>query len=126
MCELQAISEALGVFRRERKGTAAERDAFERFGNRVADCSTTDPSTAPTAAGVKVRKKPADGVASDSKSIRQLYRETVMAVDHFEDEYDETLLEHVDAELGPDFVAAVSGDDALTPPYKDHSSVRPE
>lgn len=54
-----------------------------------------------------------DGEGLDA--VRAAYRETMMAVPHYETEYGEALVANVKAELGPDLAAALTEAPALTP-----------
>lgn len=47
--------------------------------------------------------------------IRDTYRESVMAVEHFETDYDESLEEHMAVELSPELAAAVVDGSQVTP-----------
>jgi hypothetical protein len=102
----------------ERDRVAAELAAFERFGERVRAFSPRNTTSAEAFADGPVVARsstdPPDGRA-DVERIRQMYRETAMAVDHFEDDYDETLGEHARAELGPDAGGALAEGRDLTP-----------
>lgn len=103
---------------RERDRVAAELAAFERFSERVRAFSPRRTASAEAFADGPVVARsstdPPDG-QSDIDRIRQLYRETAMAVDHFEEDYDETLGEHARAELGPDAGSALAEGRDLTP-----------
>ena len=103
---------------RERDRVAAELAAFERFGERVRAFSPRSTASAEAFAdGPVVARSSTDppDARSDIERIRQMYRETAMAVDHFEEDYDETLGEHARAELGPDAGGALAEGRDLTP-----------
>lgn len=86
----------------ERRRTVAERDAFEAFADRVRDVQPVTATTAPTPL--------VDRTASGSlESIRDAYRQTVMAVPHYEEEYGQGYATDVADELGPDVAAALTG-----------------
>jgi hypothetical protein len=53
--------------------------------------------------------------AATVKDVRDAYRETVLAVPHYEDEYDEPLVENLEAELGPTLARNLIKGDVVTP-----------
>jgi hypothetical protein len=93
---------------------AAERDAFRRFAARIegvgADAGAA--SVAGTDAPVSVRTKPPD---SGMGTVTEAYRQTVMDVEHFGEEYDESLATNAAAELSPEVAAALASRGTLTP-----------
>jgi hypothetical protein len=89
----------------ERAEVAAERDAFATFAERVEACPTRSPSSVgpgsmPPAIAIR-----SDDAPDHAACLRRAYRETVMAVDH----YDEPLVVNAAAELGPDIATALDG-----------------
>lgn len=94
----EPISNALETAQREHREVARERDALEAFADRVSDLSTT-PSRSSPPATVTLRSS---HQSADIEALRQAYRETVMAVSHYEEVYDESLVVNVRAELGPE------------------------
>jgi hypothetical protein len=97
------IAEARSLLDRERERTAAERDALTEFERQVSGIETTQP--VPTGgAAVSVTSDPAD---RQLERVRDAYRETVMAVPHYETEYGEPIAVNMSAELGEEIVAAV-------------------
>lgn len=102
----------------ERDRVADELAAFERFSERVRSFSPQSTASAEAFVDgpVVARGSTAPpGGQSDIERIRQMYRETAMAVDHFEEDYGETLGEHARAELGPDAGGALAEGRDLTP-----------
>jgi hypothetical protein len=59
----------------------------------------------------------AETTTSDSASeqIRTSYRETVMVVPHYNDEYDESLAANLNAEFGPDLATPIIENERVTP-----------
>jgi hypothetical protein len=101
----------------EHRRTAAERDAFAQFADRIAALDISA-DTAPT------RTQPAATqtlLQADSQSDTQLadartaYRETVMSVPHYAEEYDESLQKHLTAELSPEIATALTTGDQFIP-----------
>nr|WP_185194153.1 hypothetical protein [Halobellus ruber] len=58
---------------------------------------------------------PAVPAGDSTATVRDLYRDTVMSVDHYEAEYDEPLETNLTAELGLDLATAVNTTDVLHP-----------
>ncbi|WP_159904367.1 DUF7260 family protein [Salinirussus salinus] len=112
------IERALDVVEAETALLRRERDAFERFLRRVGNLQVNTPATgavgqtAPEASGAAPAQSTLiTGDAPDGlEGVRTAYRETVMAVSHYDREYGESLAEHAAAELGETVAAQlVSG-----------------
>lgn len=108
------IPEALSIVQEERERTAAEEAAFENFSERVVALNTTEVKPATPTAGTTLTS-PETETAAQLEDVRAAYRNTVMTVPHYEEEYDEPLTENMAAELGTDLAGFVHGDDILTP-----------
>ena len=112
------VRSAIEAVSTERQRTAAERDAFDRFADRVdavdisTDCSTPRPDR-PATTQVALRTE------SQSKSpltdTRIAFRETVMDVSHYEEEYDESLKEHLSVEFSPEIATALTTGEQFIP-----------
>lgn len=81
--------------------------AYEQFAKRIAAVGTTGPAS---------RTLAADMVSSvdsstSAKPFREAFRDTVMSVSHYEDEYDEPLNVHVGSELSPELACGLRADD---------------
>jgi type II secretory pathway pseudopilin PulG len=110
---LAHVYDARDALADERERVADERDAFRRFAAKVQGIdASAGRATAGTDAPVAVRTKPPD---SGMGTVREAYRETVMGVPHFDDEYDEELVTNATAELSPEVAAALAGNGPLTP-----------
>lgn len=121
------IKEARSCCREERRRVADERDAFGEFAKRISRLTPTDTAgtgsasartrpddAAPTTGGPVVGAHSGFNVRDDRDpgldQVVDAYRETVTAVPHFEEEYDETVSESLAEELGHDTaVVTVSG-----------------
>lgn len=118
---LQHVSRARSEVAEEQSRTARERDAFAKFAQRVAKL---DPSpsghqiAAPEGATATVAM--AGNTPSDDRleAVRDAYRETVMAMPHYEEEYAEPLGYHLREEFGEEVATAVTGGSRLTPELK--------
>lgn len=122
LSHLEGAREALS---REVERTRAERDAFARFGRRVARLESSRPTAltqTPTGGGTNVLTVATGGTSADGGELAQAraaYRETVMATAHYEEEYDETLAENVAQEFSDAVARAlVEEGGALTPPLR--------
>lgn len=116
------LRDALTLVDEERSHTAAERDALENFAREVA---ALDPTAEPAAQSVsasgapvmtQARTIPAEPPPNgDLDTVASAYRNTLMAVPHYADEYDESLAENMAAEFGQELAAAVVDGSQLTP-----------
>ncbi|EMA66408.1 DUF7260 family protein [Halorubrum kocurii] len=120
---LAYVRDAKADCRSERRRVLDERDAFEEFADRV---SGLDP--APASSTASALDGPATAVrtvstvnrgkgAGDDVRLRRVlaaYRDTVMALPHYREEYDETVPESLAAELGPDTAAALAANGTLS------------
>ena len=126
------LRDARAALDTERTRTTAERDAFARFARRV-DAIEGDQARTPSASGSKPSGAPGNAATIGTRQhqqrqqrqpsqglreVRNAYRETVMAVDHYEEEYDEALRENLAAEFGEEVATAVCETPQLTPPLQ--------
>jgi hypothetical protein len=108
------VTEARSLLDEERTRIADEAEAFATFARRVADVETaTTPvtdggGTATTALGTA---PPDDRL----ERVRDAYRDTVMAVPHYDAEYGESLPRNMGLEFGEDVAVAVEEGGDLTP-----------
>ena len=105
----------------ERERTRTEARAFGQFARRVARIDVTP------VRGVQTQHASAGTVATSLaqppddrglRDVREAYRETVMSVDHYEDEYDESLAANMTEEFDRDLATAVTDGGQLTPQVK--------
>lgn len=113
------IERALTIVDREIRYATAEKRAFRQFCKRLQRIDPVAPTSQTTATCVG---GDAMALASGTQSsatrlhtVRTAYRETVMAVPHFEAEYDETLSQNLDGEFGAELAAQVVDGTRLTP-----------
>lgn len=124
------ITEALAQTRMECSRTKAEQEAFRRFIQRVASIEPANPSpTSSISTDTSLLNNDSEILSNGSvsttssvnvatsplESVRNGYAETVMAVDHYEQEYDESLRKNLAVELGTDLAHAVTTNNILTP-----------
>lgn len=98
----------------ERTRTRAEAEAFDRFAERVAevDVAPTQAHHAGIGAVPLTQSQSTDG---NLRAVRDAYRETVMDVPHYEEEYGESMQTNMAAEFDPDLAAAVCEGPGVTP-----------
>jgi len=88
---------------REYRRTEAELDALASFIDEVGSLSPTSRGAAAGAPPVSLQSG-----GGGLRAVREAYESTMMAVPHYEAEYDEPYAEHVRHELGPDAAALVT------------------
>lgn len=117
----QRVNEARAELAAERSRTSTEQEAFARFARQVAGVEPSAgtyqlTSTDGGASAVSV----ADPPPPDDRleTVRDAYRETVMAMDHYEAEYGEPLARNLREEFGEEIAMAVMNGDQLTPELK--------
>ncbi|MFC5135184.1 MULTISPECIES: DUF7260 family protein [Haloferacaceae] len=116
------VRDAETVCRRERRRVMDEHDAFEEFADRVAaldpcPAETTEPSAFAATQAVGRRRGAGQRAVGDKRLRRVLdtYRDTVMSLPHYTEEYDESVAESLAAELGPDTTVSLASNGTLSP-----------
>lgn len=112
---LEPVETALDVLAREQTELAAERDALDDFLSRLDRIEPVEQRAVP------VGSPPERTGTPPVEALRDAYSETVLAVEHFETVYDETLVENVAIEFGPDYAAVFHPESNVqfSPPIKD-------
>lgn len=113
---LTRIPEALGRVQEERSRTAAERDAFKAFANRIEsmDVESQPTSATPMHGGPMLSEGSSQsGVAMER--VRDAYRETVMATPHYHEDYAEPFVTNVAEEFGVELATGLAQGEKLTP-----------
>lgn len=105
------IDAALATVDEEVTILEAERTALDRFRSRLQRLDSVVSTRATGGAG-PTSTTTVSGV--DPADVRAAYRETVLAMDHYEREYGEPLLVHAAVEFGPQVVGIVGGDVPLS------------
>lgn len=118
------VRSAIDVVETDHERTATERDAFARFADRISDLDITSGDLHPdqpqySPARTLVVPETARHPTSQLARVHDAYRDTVMDVPHYQEEYDDSLPESLAAEFGPEIAAAVTTSDQLTPPLRD-------
>ncbi|WP_255149955.1 DUF7260 family protein [Halorarius halobius] len=110
---LSYLADASQTTREERRRVRAERDALESFIDRVRALSPTTPSADHGAGYTPAVLTSQSG--PDAAAVGEAYRETMLSVDHYEEDYGEPLGANLRAELGPDVANALASGGPLTP-----------
>ena len=103
----------------ESQRTRREAVAFDRFANRLRDVDPVIPRTTATRAGSVLVAT--DGYTGSDRRIREIttaFRDTVMSVPHYDEEYGESLAEHMAVEFGDELTVAVVETKQCTPHVK--------
>lgn len=113
---------ALGALEEERKCLERERAAFDQFRKHVVAIDA-DPSDSSSVTAQLKNATTTDFSHFASKTgitkIWNGYRETVMSVAHYEDDYGHSLEDDLAMEFGPELATALSTADSLTAPLKE-------
>jgi hypothetical protein len=110
---ISRLHDAFDALEAERDRTSRERDAFAAFVDRVSEIDAENPRLTDGGSMTVTGSR-----AGQLAAVVDAYRDTVMTVDHYDDEYDDTLLEHMAAEFGDDVALAVQNGVVLSPQLK--------
>lgn len=116
------LRDARSAVSEEQSRTAAEHDAFAAFARRIASIDPAEPTirSTPTTAGptatLTTESQPPDQTLQE---VTEAYRETVMAVPHYDDDYGESLADNMGAEFGEEVASAVVGGSQFTGQLKE-------
>lgn len=111
------LKNAHDVLDEERERTRAERDAFAEFERRIAAIEAAPAEATARGSGGVTPLSMASG-GGELERIKDVYRDTVMAIPHYEEEYDECLETNMAAEFSEEVAAAVADGRSLTPQLK--------
>jgi hypothetical protein len=111
---------ALDALATEHKRTTAEQDAFAEFRNRITAMDVSQ-------ASLENRHDQRLGVQAMIQSqpnkqlqrVREAYRETIMSVSHYDEEYHDLLSESLAEEFGLEIASALTTGKQFTPPLRD-------
>lgn len=108
------IAAALQQLRTERTQAEAERDALDEFLARLEDrgdpvVTHSDATGTPVGSTLQDRR-----ATTDLERVRTLYRETVMAVPHYDEYYGDSLEASIREEFGPEVASVLTGDTPLS------------
>lgn len=111
---LAPIETASSLVNAEHEQVAAEREAFQTFQDSVAECEPRRKQllTQPK----RVRFSPSNEDTTDPhRQLQQAYRESVMSVGHYEQDYNESLRRNLSNELGADLASGLCDGTPFTP-----------
>lgn len=109
------IRDAIAAIDDEYHRVEDEQSALARFADRISRATASHPASAQAnAVGTTVQLVESGG-GSGMAEVQRAYEETVMAVDHFEEDYDEPLPKHLASEFGENVAGAVVTGSNLTP-----------
>lgn len=111
LCVAGYVQEAPPAIRRERECVKAERDAFHEFAATVKTMTVPERQSSGTTAARLVGP---NAGTNRLQAVRDRYRDTVMSVPDYEEQYGEGLQEHMAAELGEHLATAVVNGGRLT------------
>lgn len=105
------IRASLDIAREERSRTVSEKNAFDEFAKAVNsfEAAPLNHKLGQTRSFLEKLRQ------TGTHKIRQAYRESVMNVQHYEEEYDETLVVNLTAEFDLEIASAIVNDNPMTP-----------
>jgi exonuclease VII small subunit len=111
------VPDAVETVREERNELQAERNAFDAFIDEVNAIAAVEqsPTLDPHQSGIML-STPKE---AQLKEVRQAYEATVMAVAHYEEEYDDTITESLAEEFGPEIATQLIAGETFTPLVKE-------
>ncbi|ESS02531.1 MAG: hypothetical protein A07HR67_02864 [uncultured archaeon A07HR67] len=115
------LRDAEAACRQERRRVMDEHDAFEEFADRIAalDPCHMDATDRPAGPIVETHRPGNVGGAGTGdvrlRRVLDTYQNTVMALPHYTEEYDESVTESIAAELGRDTTVSLASNGTLSP-----------
>lgn len=118
------VRSAIDIVVTDRDRTVSERRAFTSFIDRLSEFSveSIDSKTnldCSTPVQIVLEQTQSSHSVSQLARVRELYRETVMGVEHYPEEYGDSFDESIAEEFGPEIAAATLNSDQLTPQLRD-------
>jgi leucyl-tRNA synthetase len=113
---LSRSSDAKVTVENEQERVTAEITAFERFATQLKQLEITDKDNQ-MPVNTQLYKQPQSS-SIEIKSVREYYEQTVMATDHYTEDYDESFSDNIRIEFGPEYAAALDTNDYLTSTLK--------
>lgn len=109
------LREVRTAIKKEKQILVTERDAFEQFADAVESMQVTGGAVP---AGSALQHDIAANSSQLEKAKNQ-YRETVMSMPHYDEDYSEDLFKHMSEELSPEAAIAVADGSELSPQLKE-------
>ena len=111
------VRAALAALRKEREAIVAEQDALNAFATRIKELPAAGPAPTVEAGSVGVVSA-ANSQPHGMAKVQEVYRETLMDVEHYDRDYGESLPENLAKEFGDGIAGAVLANDGLSPQVK--------
>jgi hypothetical protein len=111
------VRAAIEAIRAEYEAITAEQEALSAFESRVEGLATAGPTSTVEGGAVGVVGA-SNGRSPGMAELREAYRETVMAVDHYDRDYGESFPVNIANEFGDGVAGAVLANDTLSPQVK--------
>lgn len=112
--ELQYLSDARQAVFKEQQRIEAEVAAFREFQRRIQSLETEQASTAVADPMQVPTQIISDGVSGSLTEVYEAYIDTVMSLEHYEEDYGESLQVNIRNEFGPEIAQAVCQQELLT------------
>jgi hypothetical protein len=114
------VRSAITVVETDHERTTTERDAFASFLHRISDLDISSIDLQPNhahQASTQTLATPEtpEHAESQLERVRNAYRDTVMSVPHYDEDYGDSLPESLAEEFGPEIATAILTSDQLTP-----------
>jgi len=114
------VRSAITVVETDHERTTTERDAFASFLHRISDLDVSSVDLQPNHAHqastqTLVTPETPRHAESQLERVRIAYRDTIMSVPHYDEDYDDSLPESLTEEFGPEIATAILTSDQLTP-----------
>ena len=117
------VRSAIAVVETEHERTTTERDAFAKFADYLSDIDVSSVDLRPEHTHQTFAQTLVPETAGHAESqlarIRDAYRDTVMSVPHYQEDYGDSFPESFAEEFGPEVAAAVTTSDQVTPHLQD-------
>ena len=121
VASLVFLPRARRLCQREIRRAQSELDAFDAFITQLKTVPTTTLQPTDTAANsAPLIQHRTDGGTRSLTQVHDIYRETVMAVPHFEEDYGESILDHMSAELSSELAFATANGAEFGPHLKEN------
>ena len=117
------VRSAIAVVETDHERTTTERDAFASFLHRISDLDVSSADLQPNraqqvSAQTLITPETARHPESQLVRVRSAYRDTIMNVAHYDEDYGDSLPESLAEEFSPEIATAVLTSDQLTPPLR--------
>lgn len=117
--ELRYLPDAKAELSEERKRIKSEQKAFKNFCRRISSINATQTHKTVTASAPQTNPAAlSNNISKSIERVESVYRETVMSVEHYDEDYGESFATNMAEELGSDIARATTAGHTLSPPLK--------